>query len=135
MNRSGYSEEFDPFKAGRWQLAVERAIRGKRGQAFLRELAKAMDEMPEKVLIADELIDNDGYCCAIGVVCQARGVDVSTVDYEDARSVAKAVGIARAMAAEIEFENDFDCRRETPEQRWKRMRLWVDKHLTHGERE
>lgn len=38
---------------------------------------------------------------------------------------------SRAMAAEIEFENDQDFWRsdETPEQRWKRMRQWIGDHL------
>ncbi len=38
-----------------------------------------MDAMPEKVLIKDELIDEDGNCCTIGVVCKLRGVPVEGV--------------------------------------------------------
>ncbi len=132
MSRSGYVDDFDdPLALGRWRQAVKCALEGRRGQAFLRELAAAMDAMEEKVLIADELINEDGDCCAIGVVCKARGIDVSSIDYEDAQSVGDAVGIARAMAAEIEFENDQDFWRtnETPEQRWKRMRRWVSDQL------
>lgn len=132
MSRSGYVDDFDdPLAIGRWQQAVNRAIKGKRGQAFLRELAEAMDAMPEKVLIADELINENGSCCTIGVVCKSRGIDVSTVDYEDTQAVGDAVGIARAMAAEIEFENDQDFWHsdETPADRWKRMRKWVDDQL------
>lgn len=139
MSRSGYVDDFDED----WQLnlyrgTVERAIKGKRGQAFLRELAEAMDAMPEKILISDTLIDEDGDCCAIGVVCKSRGLDVSKVDPEDPDAVGKLVGISRTMAAEIEFENDDDFwvsggRNETPEQRWIRMRKWVDRHLIQEE--
>jgi len=128
MSRSGYVDEMDDYLAmGRWRQAVKRAIEGKRGQAFLRELAEAMDAMPEKVLITDDLINKDGDCCTIGVVCKSRGVDVSNVDPDDPQDVGDAVGIARAMAAEIEFENDEDFwgRDESPEARWKRMRKWV----------
>ena len=129
MSRSGYTDDVsdDPLASGRWRQAVKRAIKGKRGQAFLRELAAAMDAMPEKVLITDELIDLYGDCCTIGVVCKSRGLDISTVDYDDPQAVGDAVGIAKAMAAEIEFENDGDFwrRDETPEQRWQRMRKWV----------
>ena len=78
--------------------------------------------------------NDDGDCCAIGVVCKARGVDVSKIDYEDTQPVGDAVGIARAMAAEIEFENDddFGFSDETPAQRWERMRKWVSRQLETG---
>jgi hypothetical protein len=39
----------------RWQGVVKSAIRGKKGQAFLKELLSALDAMPEKKLIAEEL--------------------------------------------------------------------------------
>jgi hypothetical protein len=39
----------------RWRGAVASAIRGGRGQAFLREMLAAMDAMPVKRLVANEL--------------------------------------------------------------------------------
>lgn len=117
---------------GRYRQAVRRAIEGSRGQAFLRELAAAMDAMEDKVLIADELIDADGDCCAIGVVCKARELDVSNIDPDDSDAVAELVGIAPSMAAEIAFENDddFACHPgETNKLRWNRMREWVGHHI------
>jgi hypothetical protein len=84
--------------------------------------------MPEKILIAGQLINEKGDCCAIGAVCKARSLDVSKIDYWDADSVAKAIGVARSMAAEIEYENDEGYRRpdpETPEARWTRMLKWA----------
>lgn len=133
MSRSGYIDDCDdPLQLGRWRAQVKSAMRGKRGQAFLRELAAAMDAMEEKVLIANELISDDGDCCTIGVVCKARGVDVSSVDYEEPQEVGDAVGIAKQLAAEIEYEND-ECgpwdRSETPEERWQRMRKWVQSRI------
>lgn len=128
MNRSQYSDDVnDDLQFGRWRGQVASAIRGKRGQAFLRELADAMDGMAEKVLIAEELIDENGDCCTIGVVCKARGLDVTTVDIEDPEAVGALVGIAHQLAAEIEYLND-DWKRESPEARWVRMRKWVDSH-------
>lgn len=124
MSRSGYSDDCENLNL--YRGTVERAFNGKRGQAFLKELAKSMDEMPEKRLIAGELINEQKQVCAIGVVCKARGLDVSTVDFYDADQVGQLVGIARSMAAEIEFENDEGHSTETPEQRWARMRKWVD---------
>lgn len=129
MSRHGYSDELDVLDLGRWRGQVCSAIRGKRGQEFLRELADAMDAMPEKWLIVGELIDSDGDCCTIGVVCKSRGIDVSKVDPDEPEQVGAIVNIARQMAAEIEYENDDGGWNETPEKRWQRMRRWVDRHL------
>lgn len=134
MSRSGYHDDLDPLDLGRWRGQVKSAIRGKRGQAFLKELAAAMDAMPEKVLIASELIDDDGDCCTIGVVCKSRGIDVSKIDYEEPEQVGAAVGIARQMAAEIEYENDEACySTETPQDKWLRMRRWVESKIVQPE--
>lgn len=131
MSRSGYSDDCDDhWQSIMWSGAVKSAIRGKRGQAFLRELADAMDAMPDKSLIEDELINKEGHCCTIGVVCKARGISVEGVDVYDAGAVGKLVGIARSMAAEIEYYNDeWGSHNQTPQERWKRMRKWVDEHI------
>jgi hypothetical protein len=130
MTRHGYCDEIeDQLEYGRWRAQVLSAIRGKRGQAFLRELAAAMDAMPEKVLIAEELINAEGDCCTIGVVCRARGLDVSAVDVDCPDQVGDLVGIAKQLAAEIEYENDDWCRGMSPADRWQHMRKWVDSHL------
>lgn len=125
MSRSGYVEDCDNLEL--YRAAVDRALRGKRGQSFLRELVAALDVMPEKVLIAGELINGAGGCCAIGVVCKARRMErIEDIDYFDPDSVARAIGVAGSMAAEIEYMNDEEgsvC--ETPAQRWVRMRKWA----------
>ena len=123
MSRSGYSEDLDEWDLIRWRGAVAKAIRGKRGQAFLREMLAALDAMPEKRLIAAELVTETGEVCAMGAVCRARGLDVSDLDADDYSSVAPRVGLAEAMVREIACENDDDLR-ETAEQRWTRMRAW-----------
>lgn len=128
MSRSGYVDDCENLEL--YRSAVDRALKGARGQAFLRELAAAMDAMPEKILIASELINEHGKCCTIGVVCKARGLDVTVVDENEPSDVAKFVGIARSMAAEIAFMNDeWALRPETPTERWTRMRKWVDANL------
>lgn len=128
MSRSGYTDDCEYLDL--YRATVERALNGKRGQEFLRELAASMDAMPEKLLIAGRLIDRKGCPCAIGAVCKARGTDVSKVDYEDPDSVARAIGVARCMAAEIAYENDeAGSSLETPEARWQRMRKWVNDNL------
>lgn len=133
MSRSGYTDDIDDeLAAGRWRGRVASALRGKRGQAFLREMAAAMDAMPVKALIADELINAEGDCCAIGTVCKARGVDVSRIDFNDPEEVARAVDIAHPLAAEIEFQNDESGpwdHSETPQERWQRMRAWIERKI------
>lgn len=130
MSRSGYSDECEYLDLYRGN--VERTIKGKRGQAFLREMAKALDEMPEKKLISGELVGESGVC-AIGAVCKARGLDVRKVDEFDPHEVADLVGISTPLAAEIAYlndDNDFYYRRhETPEERWQRMRKWVQENI------
>jgi hypothetical protein len=119
VNRSGYTDDCDDdLQYGRWRAQVKSATRGKRGQTFLKELAKAMDAMPNKRLIANELISENGECCAIGVVCKARGLDVSDVEVEDPEQVGLAVDIAYQLAAEIEHQNDEGVYyEESPEKR------------------
>lgn len=127
MTRSGYTDDCEYLEL--WRGAVDRAMRGKRGQSFLKELATAMDAMPEKVLIANELENDDGNVCAIGAVCKARGLDTEQIDYNARERVAKVMGIAESMAAEIAYMNDEWSPGETPEHRWARMRAWVQQHI------
>lgn len=133
MSRSGYSDDCDDCEhINLYRASVDRAISGKRGQAFLLELAKEMDAMPEKTLIAGELVDAEGACCAMGVLFKSRGIESIEVGYDDPEDVGKCLGISKVLAAEIAFENDDDFRRnkgETPEQRWTRMRKWVTANI------
>ena len=124
MNRSGYGA-CDEDEADEWLRDVANAIASPKGQAFLRELAAAMDAMPEKVLIANELVDKEGDCCTIGAACKARGIDAT---HMDSAAVAEWLGAPLLLVAEIIDVND--GYRETPVHRWQRMRQWVDRHIT-----
>lgn len=126
MSRSGYNDDCEPWDLIRWRGAVNSAIQGKRGQAFLKEMLAALDALPEKKLISREL-EQGGAVCAIGAVGKARGIDMSDIDPEDTEVVAELFGVADAMAKEIVFMNDeYDWRTETPEARFIRMRRWID---------
>lgn len=131
MNRAGYSEDYE---IGQWSLimwrgAVASAIRGRRGQAFLRELRDALDAMPEKKLIAHDLKNECGVC-AIGSVGERRGVNLTALDPDDYTTVAGTFGVAEALVREIEYENDEGTwLNETPEARWRRMRDWVEQQI------
>lgn len=132
MSRSGYNDydsEYSDILYINWRGAVESALRGKRGQAFLREMLAAMDALPEKRLIANELKITDGEVCAIGAVARVRGTDVSEIDPEDHETVAARFGIAHAMACEIMYMNDEYWRTETPEARFARMRKWIEEQI------
>lgn len=130
MSRSEYCDDLDTWAMIRWRGAVSAAIRGSRGQALLRELAEAMDAMPEKRLISNEL-EHRGQYCALGVVGKARGLDLEKIDPDEPYQVATAFDIAGALAREIVYVNDEGYfYNETPEQRWHRMRRWVDRMLT-----
>lgn len=133
MSRSGYSDDCDDsWQLIRWRGQVASAIRGKRGQAFLRELVTALEEMPEKRLIRNEL-RKDGEVCALGAVGSKRGMNLDSIDPEDYDGVAASFGIAHQLAREIVFENDEMGDIDTPEQRWNRVHLWAKTHLRNDQ--
>jgi hypothetical protein len=130
MSRSGYDEGCDGTELAMYRGMVASAIRGKRGQALLRDIADAMDAMPVKELIDHELESSDGAHCAMGCAGVKRGVDMSGIDAEDPAQVAKAFDVAECLAREIAYENDEGAwMEETPAQRWRRMRAWVGSKL------
>lgn len=125
MGRAGYSEDIDNWQLIRWRGAVASSIRGKRGQEFLRELVAALDALPEKRLIAHELVEGKNVC-AIGSVGLRRGVDMVKLDPEDSDTIAATFGIADPLVREIEFINDEAVYYgDTPEKRWQRVRDWA----------
>lgn len=141
MSRSGYvdGDELEQWGLIRWRGAVKSAIRGKRGQAFFKEMLAALDAMPDKRLVAAEL-QIDGEVCAMGAVARARGIDVAEVDPEDPEAVAQTFSVAPTLVREIAFRNDEAApyreqstgrytQDETPEERWQRMRHWVQSQI------
>lgn len=140
MSRSGYSDEGDQWAMICWRGAVESAIRGKRGQAFLKEFRTALDAMPVKKLYEHELQTTDGHSCALGAVGKARGIDMVGWDPEHHSKLADTFNIADALVREIEFMNDeypwrryHQCADNEDEklapQRWQSMRTWVDAQI------
>jgi hypothetical protein len=133
MSRSGYTDDYgeDDWQLIRWRGAVASAIRGRRGQAFLREMLAALDALEARRLIANDLVREghllDDGVCAIGAVGRARGLDMGRLDPDDREAVAGAFGIAAALVAEITYENDEAAwGSESPEARYIRVRRWVE---------
>ena len=128
MSRSDYTDDGEAVNL--WRGAVASALRGSRGQAFLREMLASLDALPEKKLIAADLVSPAGEVCALGAVGKSRSLPMETVVPEDYESVARLFGIAEAMQREIVFLNDeggpYD---ETPDARWRRMRNWVVRNI------
>lgn len=136
MNRACYSEDCDGWALIRWRGAVESAIRGKRGQEFLKELLATLDAMPDKRLIADDLVTAGGEVCALGSVLVARKIEQPLPDLEDADSIAGLLNIAQALVREIEFENDefgrwntYKTIEDKERARWQYMRTWVESQI------
>jgi hypothetical protein len=130
MSRSGYTDDIE----NNWDLimyrgAVASAIRGKRGQAFLKEMLDALDKLESRRLIAHDL-EADGEVCAIGAVGKCRGVEMKSLDPEDSGAVADAFGVADALAKEIVWMNDEGgFYKETPYARYARMRAWIQQQI------
>ncbi len=141
MSRHGYMDEIDSQEAQwaciRWAGALKKAIHGKPGQAFLKELLAALDALPEKKLIEGELITAQGEVCALGSVMQARGVSAAEIDSDDYERVAGELSMTETLAREIMYQND-EARAPyipgnpitaTPEIRFEKVREWVVAHL------
>lgn len=154
MSRHGYTDDdIDPNDLALWRASVQRSIQGKRGQQALRDLLTALDAMPEKRLIRSVFRNRNGECCSLGVLAEHRGVsdempaiashEMSEVEIHNAlcpfddsdvirEEAAAALDIAPCLAAEIMYENDWKDS-ETPEERWARMRRWVEKRIRQEE--
>ena len=133
MSRSNYHDDGDNWDLIRWRGAVKSALRGRRGQALLHDLATALDALPEKKLVDGFVRCEDGVC-ALGAVAQYRGVDVSDFedqdpDYFDSESLAGRLDIADALCREVMYVNDDDWCPMTPEARWRKVRDWVERQL------
>lgn len=138
MSRSGYSDDGDQWDLIRWRGQVASAIRGKRGQKFLRDFIAALDAMPEKRLIRDDIRDDSGCMCSLGALGAARGLDLDSLDPYAYDEMGNTFNIASQLVQEIMYENDEGSTihevdgkwvRETPELRWKRMRAWAVENL------
>jgi len=154
MSRSGY--DYDGDCESNYYLLypsiVRRATNGKRGQSFFKALRDALEALPEKRLVPDELQTEDGAVCALGALGRARGVELSKLDPEDVDGVAKTFGVAATLVREVTHANDDEFKHygkriplygpptehmswfnteprlyipETPEERYERVLGWV----------
>lgn len=141
MSRSNYSDDCENLEL--WRGNVERTIKGKKGQALLRELEAALVALPEKRLISDDMarMDEahpaDSEVCALGCVALKRGLDQGkdrlTVLKEimeqfpegcEASELADDFDISEMLAREITYVND-EMAPDRPEKRYEYVLSWV----------
>lgn len=152
MSRSGYTDDCEGINLYRGN--VERCLKGRKGQAALREMRDALEAMPEKKLVADAFACDDGVC-AMGALARHREVEKG-VPFDEAQAAvidlarrkgldegdvnsaadcaANALSIPRYLAREVAFENDdhdgFGVgRKDDPEARHARMLKWVNEQI------
>ena len=107
----------------RFRGQVASAIRGRRGQATLKQAAEAMERLPRRQLITGELCDGTGVCVVGAVIYddfkskglspkaawnKLRGLSrkIGRDAYEIEEYAVKELGFTRALANEVQFEND-----------------------------
>ena len=129
-----------------WAQAVANATKGKRGQAFLRELRKALLAMPDKRLIAGDMITPTGEVCALGqfavykgkaaelrqsFIFQNEGEEYTEEEdlSESANWVAYRFNVPTCLAFDVAYANDEEFHYDTPEARWRLMLQWIDARL------
>jgi len=143
MSRLYYDEDWD--YSGLQQGWLRSAVRGKRGQSFLRELVAALDALPTPELSAGALEDEQsGCCCAFGAVRRLRGPenvkicfhpeeeDVSPCDLAEPFGVSSTLAWAVVQVNEDMAESNTERARR---RRWADVRAWAVRHLlpTSGE--
>lgn len=134
-----------------WEEALYRAVNGKRGQRVLRDLERALVELPEPKLIDGSLSDGVGVCAVGAYVAQQKveaGEDRDEVlaslrrlawnerwnafdGYEAEMSTidqARAAGMQLTVAVAVAGLND-DLYKVTPEQRYERVLSWVRQRI------
>ena len=142
MSRSSYTDDCSNWDIIKWRGMVASAIRGKRGQAFLQRLGFLMDKMPIKGLIKEAVVDDEGCCCALGVVGIKtipleqfwREMDPMEDPEWSAEMMGRIFNISEVLVREIQYINDDrGPHDESPAQRWERVRNWVEENIKKKE--
>ncbi len=130
-----------------WMQAVRNALKGKRGQAILRELKEALLSLPRPHLISG-VVAFEGEVCPLGALARRRieageaikvyGRTLRTAeDLESMRfdlgdemgavELGEAMGLKRAMAWGLAYENDEGGPwKETDAGRYQRILGWIE---------
>lgn len=154
MSRVYAWEDDEPYPNATYlfQKSVENAIKGKSGQALLREIEAALLELPEKKLLGSGVCEG-GEVCMLGAVAVARAMKAGKTraqamvtlelgaqqwgqgDDENDKTfkfLRRALGIKQeCLAWQLVFEND-ECYVPSPEERYVRMLKWVQEKIVRA---
>ncbi len=132
MSRIGYMEDDDyPVQFDLWQANCQRSLKGKQGQAELRQLRDALLALPDKRLILGLLINPEGEVCAVGAYARHKGLDLEKFDPEEETDVVGiTAGMPRLVAWKVVEMNDKRFDYLTPEMRYTKMLEWVERQLS-----
>lgn len=145
MSRLYCEDDYDYRQEGLRAGWIRSAIRGKRGQSFLRELVTALDALPSPELSCGALEDlATGCCCAFGAVRRLRGPESVKLwfhpEEEDTSpdDLAKPFGVSLTLAWAVVQANE-DMNESNTEQgrrrRWADVRAWAMRHLQEANRD
>ena len=133
MNRSGYDEYCDDtWLVIRWRGAVNSALKGKRGQAALKDLISALDAMTVKELHPGVFAIEPGHYCALGILGTHRGKDMTVFnpgedDDVDFDRVCETLNVSNAFVREVMYINDQN--QLSPAMRWQMVRDWAMRYV------
>lgn len=123
-----------------WDCTLQRAVSGKRGQTFLKELEAALVTLPSKRLIANDLCDSLGDVCAVGALIQKRAfaagatleqfIEENKYGDSDPEVLKTRLGAAFTLVWSVVEANDESCYECTPEERYQKMLGWVRERIT-----
>lgn len=138
-----------------WRQAARNALRGRKGQAVLRELREALLALSASRLLKGYFC-HDGEVCALGALAKyrlERGQAIPATfgraqytrleeieraeDVEDEYTtmyLGEKMGLKKTLAWAVAWENDeggWDS--DTPEQRYQRMSRWVEGQIAPEE--
>jgi hypothetical protein len=135
MTRLYYDDDCGPSEEGLRQGWLRSAIRGQRGQRFLRDLVAALDALPTPELSSGALEDPEtGCCCAFGAVLRFRGAENVPLwfhpEEEDMMpdSLAEPFDVSKTLAWAVVQANEEMCSSNTEQdrrRRWAEVRAWA----------
>jgi hypothetical protein len=120
MSRISYSDDEDfPGQFFIWQANCDRSLRGRKGQAALRELEAALVAMPVKELHREVYVQASGEACALGALDVHRKVQgglsrsealavCADRDPYDSQEHGQAMGLPRLVAWKVVEQNDIE---------------------------
>lgn len=149
----GCDDVHDQLRSWAFTGNIERSLRGRKGQKFLRELEAALLALPEKEIVAGTFHDGDKVCPLGAVYVQRRlakglsreeafadmdreiGSSEDRDEFELIEAAGSALGICTPLAyAVIAQADEWISKDATPEVRYGIILQWVRGRISHAEK-